>query len=170
MTRSVLKYLFHFLFMMLIQLLVLNNVFLLNLIHPYLYLLFFLILPVNLNKYTVLIYAFLIGLIMDVFSYTYGLHCIAMTFIGFIRPSLLKLLITEEIEEMQIEPHINTFGFRRYLIYAIILVFIHHTLLYFIQTLSFHSFLFTLTKILINSIFTVIIIFIYELLLFFRKQ
>jgi rod shape-determining protein MreD len=170
MNRSFFKYFLHFIILIFIQGFVLNNIYLFNLIHPYVYILIILVLPVNLNKIIVLLISFGIGLCIDTFSYTYGVHTSAMVFIGFVRPYLLKSMVTEEIIEQNIEPHITTLGFRRFLIYLFIMVFLHHSFLFLVQVLSFKYYIFTLYKILINVVATILIIFIYELIFFFKKQ
>jgi rod shape-determining protein MreD len=170
MNRSIFKYILHFIFIILIQALVLNNIYLFNLIHPYIYILFLLILPVNINRLVLLLISFGIGFILDIFSNIPGLHTSTMVFIGFLRPFVIKFIISEDVSEQNIEPHITTLGFRRYLIFALIMVFIHHSFIFFVQVLSIKEYIFTFYKIIINVFSTILIILIYEILFFYKKQ
>jgi hypothetical protein len=170
MNRTFFKYFLHFILLILIQVFVLNNIYLFNLIHPYIYILMLLMLPVNINKLLLLLISFGIGFVLDIFSDIPGLHTTTMVLIGFLRPLILKFIITEDISEQNIEPHITTLGFRRYLIFVFILVLIHHSFIFFVQVLSLKEYIFTLYKILINVFSTILIILVYEILFFFKKQ
>jgi rod shape-determining protein MreD len=65
---------FRFLFLALLQVVVLNNVGLFNLFNPYLYILFIILLPFETAPFFVLLFSFLLGLSIDTFSSTDGMH------------------------------------------------------------------------------------------------
>ncbi len=169
MSKEVLKYLLSFVVLTLLQLLVFNNVVLFSTIHPYIYLVFIFLLPIHYSRWLVLILAFLIGFIIDIFSNTYGLHSAAMAFIGFLRPVFLNILVTERDENIHIEPHFNTLNPRRYAIYVLALVFSHHLVLFFLESITFAHFWLTLSKVLLNFISSAVIIFLYDLLIYKRR-
>ena len=169
MNRQVIKYIVNFIVLILLQIIVLNNAVLFNIIHPYIYILATLLLPVHYSRLLVMLLAFLLGFIIDVYSSSYGMHTISTLTIGFLRPFLLIGFIFDESGEAQIEPHFQTLGTRRFLLYILILVFIHHFILFCVEAFSFSGFFHTLLKILINTLSTALIIFVYELLIFFRR-
>ena len=105
--------------------------------------------------------AFFAGLIIDVFSNTWGMHAAATTLVAFIRPYLLKLIISQEEIEKQILA-LNSIRLASYLKYAVSIVFIHHLSLFFLEAFSFANFGFTILKALCSSIVTLILIFFIE--------
>ena len=75
--------------LVLLQVLLFNNIELAGLINPYFYVYIILIMPLSLNVSIQLLIAFFAGLIIDVFSNTWGMHAAATTLVAFIRPYLL---------------------------------------------------------------------------------
>lgn len=170
MTRSVFKYILHCFILIIIQLFVLDNLFLFNLIHPYIYFTLILMLPVNINRYLFISIAFFYGFVIDILSFSYGLHTTTLVSIGFIRPYIMKLFINEEQFEQNVEVHITTLTARRYIIYLLIMLFIHHSLLNFLQVFSFREYIFTFYKTLINIIASLLIIVVYDLTFFGKTK
>jgi len=68
MNNPWIKYPLRFALLVLLQVLVLNNINLGGYIHPYIYILFILLLPVSMNKNLVLFIAFFTGLTVDYFG------------------------------------------------------------------------------------------------------
>ena len=170
MTRSIFRYLLHFFILIIIQLFVLDNLFLFNLIHPYIYFTLILMLPVNINRYLLISIALVYGFIIDILSFTYGLHTSTLVFIGFLRPYMMRMFVSEEQIEQNIEVHFSTLGARRYLIYLLIMLFIHHSLLNILQVLSFREYIFTFYKTVLNIIASLLIIVVYDLTFFVKPK
>ena len=147
--------------LVLLQVLLFNNIELAGLINPYFYVYIILIMPLSLNVSIQLLIAFFAGLIIDVFSNTWGMHAAATTLVAFIRPYLLKLIISQEEIEKQILA-LNSIRLASYLKYAVSIVLIHHLSLFFLEAFSFANFGFTILKALCGSIVTLILIFFIE--------
>ena len=73
----VLKNIFRFIILVLVQVLVLNNIQFLGYINPYIYILFILSLPVRTPRWASLLLAFVLGLTIDIFANTPGMHASA---------------------------------------------------------------------------------------------
>lgn len=117
-------------------------------------------LPLAFKPSWVMIIAAVIGLIVDIFSQTLGLHMAATVLIGFLRPYILQLFFTsEELEKY--EPSFANFGFKFYK-YALIMVLIHHTCLFLLEAFTFRLLLQVAIKISISSLLTMIFIFFIE--------
>jgi rod shape-determining protein MreD len=170
MTIKILKYIGHFLFLILLQAFVFKNILLFGVIHPFIYLFFLLIISTKVNRNLLLLISFFIGFVMDVFSSTYGLHISAMLFVALFRDLVLKAIVVSDEDTQYIEPHIKTLGLRGFTIYLFALVFIHHFVLFLIHGFSFENILWTLFKIFINTIVSSILIFVYELLFFYNNK
>lgn len=158
MNSALFKYAATWVIVVLVQVLLLNHIQISGFINPYLYILFILALPFNTPKYLLLILGFLLGLNIDIFSNTIGIHAAATTFLAFIRPSVVNLISSRDVLETSSIPRIRELGLNWYLRYAIILVLIHHFFLFYIEVFTFHGFFYTLLRALLSSFFTLVLI------------
>jgi len=104
------KYPFRFVALVLLQVLVLNNINLGGYIHPSVYILFILLLPVRMNKNLVLFIAFFTGLSIDYFGNTLGLHAGASVLLAFARPGVLNLFFKPIDFGKSDEPNLKKIG------------------------------------------------------------
>jgi rod shape-determining protein MreD len=147
-----------FIFLILFQVLILNHIEFSGFINPYLYVLFILILPLETPKWFLLVTAFFLGLSVDLFSHTLGMHACATVTMAFLRPYLLKVIAPREGYETGAQPNARFFGMEWFIRYATILVVVHHSVLFYIEVFSFHQFFSTLLRVILSSIFTLILI------------
>lgn len=73
-----------------LQILLFNNINLFGYLNPYPYILFVLLYPVNSNKSILLISSFALGILLDMFANSGGIHAMASLVLAYIRPSLFK--------------------------------------------------------------------------------
>ncbi len=158
MIKLVLSNLFRFLFLLLIQIVVFNNIGIFNMVNPYLYVLFIILLPLDTPLYLLLSLSFLMGLSVDTFSNTGGIHAAACTLIAFMRPLILLIITPRGGYEHQSVPNLRNMGIQWFLAYSITLVLIHHLVLFQIEVFRFNEFLITLTRSILSSIFTLLLI------------
>ena len=154
---TVLQNIFRFLLLVLFQVLVLNNIQFLGYVNPYLYILFILALPVQLPRWFLLILAFVLGLTIDAFSNTIGMHAFATVFVAFFREGIIKLFTNIE-EGNNPTPSFHTFGVSAYIKYVVLMVIIHHTTLFILEAFSFSNFWIMLAKIILSSFVTILLI------------
>ena len=155
---TVLQNIFRFIFLVLFQVLVLNNIQFLGYINPYLYILFILSLPFQIPRWLLLILAFILGLSIDIFSNTLGMHAFTTVFVAFFRNGIIKLFTNIE-EGNNPTPSFYTFGVSAYVKYVIVMVLIHHSTLFILEAFSFTHFWILLTKIMLSSLITILLIF-----------
>ncbi|MFM1744747.1 MAG: hypothetical protein RLZZ630_684 [Bacteroidota bacterium] len=158
MIRLILHYLLRFLALVLVQVLVLNQVQLGSFINPFLYIYFLLVLPVQTPKLLLLPLAFLIGICIDMFQNTPGIHASACLVLVYIRPKWLSVLAPREGYETEATPSIHRFGLTWFLTYAAVLVFLHHFVLFFLELFRLTEILSTLYRILLSSSVTLLLI------------
>jgi hypothetical protein len=101
----------------------------------------------------VLVVGFLLGLSIDIFGNTFGIHALAATFAAFSRYYLLKIFEPRNDYD-ELAPSIATFGLGAFFRYSLFMVLIHHSLLFFIDYFSFASIGIILLRILLSSVFT----------------
>ena len=153
----VLQNIFRFILLVLFQVLVLNNIQFLGFINPYIYILFILALPVRTPRWFALLLAFGIGITIDVFSNTGGMHAFASVLVAFLRNGSIKLFTAIE-EGNNPTPSFHTFGISAYVKYVVLLVFIHHTTLFILEAFTVAHFWLMLAKIIFSSLITVLLI------------
>ena len=154
----------------LLQVLVMNNVHLFGIITPFIYLYAILKLPVNMSRTSVILISFLLGIVIDIFSNTFGMHAAACSFIGFVRTPLLERFVDmKDMPEGSI-PSYKSFGFARFMRYVFIMVALHHVILFVIEASSFFQPLLMVTRMLSSIAFTWLLIFVIESFNLGRKK
>ncbi len=161
------KNIIRFVLFILFQVFILNEVPPLHqFIVPYIYFLYILWLPFNINRFALLLISFLFGLTLDYFTGTPGLHAAPCVLIAYIRPFLLNLLIPQETtEQSYVEPGHKIMGWAPYGLYVGILTFVHHFYLVLIEWLSFGNFIYFIGKVAASTAVSMLLIFIAEMLL-----
>ncbi len=163
MNNIIIENIVRYIVLYLLQILLINNLQLLGLCSPAIYILCLIALPVSLPRWVELLIGFGTGFIIDIFSNTLGIHAAACTLVSFLRPILIQNFISDK-ERLIGTLNSNLIGWNIYIKLVIILVFSHHTLLFFLEAFSFHNWWLTLSQIIISSIFTLVCIFGYELI------
>ena len=165
MGRQVIKYAILFISLVLTQVLVLNNIQFSGFVNPYIYILFVLLLPLSSARYTVLILAFLLGISIDIFSNTLGIHAFATVFVAYLRPVVIRLISNRE-EDRSDSPGLMQNKFGWFLSYVTIMVVIHHTVLFYLEVFTFSNFFVTLFRVFLSSIFTIFVIVLSQFIVF----
>ncbi|WGH75336.1 rod shape-determining protein MreD [Tenacibaculum tangerinum] len=158
---------FLFVFLLLLQVLVLNNILFLGYINPYAYIIFIFIYPLKENRFSLLISAFLLGLSVDAFSNSGGVHTFATVFIAYIRLFFFKAIFKKSTSDyllfnLRHEPFDKVFN------YTVILTLIHHFILFSLTNFSFYNFSNVLINTLFSSVFTLLLYFLGSFI--FRKK
>ena len=122
-----------------VQIYILNEVMFASYINPYLYLIILLVMPFKTQKWFLLIYAFILGLSVDIFSDTLGMHSTACLIIALLKPSITKITIPHNIIEENDELITQKIGIKSFVLLTSILVFIHHLILFVLEHASIFS-------------------------------
>ncbi|MFD0748584.1 rod shape-determining protein MreD [Mucilaginibacter calamicampi] len=169
MSRTILYNLIRFVVLVFVQVFLLKNITLYNISTPYPYILFVLLLPFETPNVLLFPFAFLLGLTVDSFYDTPGLHAAACVLLALVRVLFISITVQKDGFDNEPEPTLSIMGFRWFFTYAIILTLVHHTFLFLLEAFSFLDFTFILQRVLTSTIFTVILMLITGLL-FFRKR
>ena len=160
MNRNIV-HIIRFVVLVLLQVLVVNHIRLGGYVHPYIYVIFILLLPINIPNWQLLLLGFGLGLSVDLFTGTPGLHAGATTLMAFCRPALLRLASGHQKLENVVEPNLGQLGGVWFLRYTFCMVLVHHFALFFLESFSIHLFLQVLLRIAISvpvSVFLIMII------------
>jgi rod shape-determining protein MreD len=156
-----------FIILILLQVLVLNNINFLGYINPYIYILFIILYPIKNNRLLFIFLSFLLGLTVDLFLDSGGVHAAACVTIAYIRPVLLKFSFGTIYDHQTIKFSTTEFGQR--LTYFSIIIFIHHLILFSLEIFNSSKIILILKKTLFSSIFTIILCLLITIL-FSRKN
>lgn len=169
MSRIILINLIRFVLLVFFQVFLLKNVSLYNLSTPYLYILFILLLPFEIPNGLLFALSFILGLTVDAFYDTPGLHAASCVLLALVRILFISVTVQKDGFDNEPEPTLSIMGFRWFFSYALILTLFHHFFLFNLEVFRFSELEYTLTRFLLSSIFTVFLMLVSGLL-FFRKK
>ena len=149
-----------FILLIFLQILLFNKIHLIGYATPLPYIYILLKLPIGMNRNTAMMIAAFVGLILDLFGYTLGLHMLACIVVGFLRYYLLRIFTPRDILS-SLSPSFTTFDKGLFLRYAGIFTFVHHVVLFTTEHFSFVDPLSLVFR--ITGSFVVTMIFIYAL-------
>lgn len=155
-----------FIVLVIFQALILNNINLAGFINPYLYIIFILLYPLDGNKGLLIFLSFLLGLSIDIFEDSGGVHAAACAFIAYIRPVVLKYSFGVSYEYNSVK--IRKADPMERFTYIASLVFMHHFVMFALEIFSVDHIQLLLKSTLFSGIFTIILI-VSTLVLFNRK-
>jgi hypothetical protein len=166
MNKRPVDILIQFITVVLLQVLIFNNIQFSGFINPYVYVLFFLLAPFDFSRSLLLISGLAMGLIIDLFLGTPGIHTSATIFIAFIRNEVLKVIAPHGGYELNLLPRISYMGFEWFFKYALLMVIIHHLVLFYLEALSIANFFHTLLKVILSAAFSLTFIIISQYFVF----
>jgi rod shape-determining protein MreD len=166
MINSILRFGLIFILLILLQVLLFNNIQFSGYVNPYVYIMFILLLPIDIPSWLLLILSFVTGLIIDFFSGSPGMHTSATVLVAFIRPYILRIVSPSDGYESGSDPSMLSYGFRWFFFYALLVVLVHHTALFYLEVFRFAEFFRTMLRVLLSSIFSMTFILLIE---FYRR-
>lgn len=136
---------------------------------PYVYPLFILLLPFETPVWLLLILGLGMGLTIDTFMNTAGMHAFALIFIAYLRTNVLSALLPKNLVEYPNQsPNVKNMGWIPFLTYAGFLIVIHHFLFFALQMWSLANFGILLLKVVASALTSMLFVIAY-LLLFTRQ-
>jgi rod shape-determining protein MreD len=155
MNSSLFFNLFRFIILLSLQVIVFNNINLFGFISPFPYILFIILYPVNGNKSGLLVASFLLGIILDMFSNSGGIHTTACLFLAYFRPSIFKFAFGVSYEYQTIKLN-DTLTPERFS-FLLVAVVLHHLVLFIFEAFQFSLLWDILIRTLLSSIVTLVI-------------
>ncbi len=166
MNNVVISNTLRFIFLILLQVLLLNNINFLGYVNPYLYVLFIILFPFNGSQTLLLFLSFLLGLGIDLFEDSGGINAAACLVVAYIRPAVLRFSFGVSYDYQTIKFSSTPLGSR--ISYIATIIFVHHLILFLLEIFSFAHLLLLFKKTLYSGIFTMLLVFL-SLALFSRK-
>lgn len=169
MTTEILKNILRFILLITLQVLLVQNINLTTYVILLPYMLMIILLPFETPKLLVLFIAFLLGVCVDFFYDSSGLHASACTITGFARYYVLKYIAPREGYDAGVQPTIEDMGLAWFLRYAGTLILIHHFALFYLEVFRFSEFFQTLLRVILSSIGTFALIYLIQFLFFTKR-
>ncbi len=150
-----------FVFVALIQILFLNRISLFGYVTP----LFYIWLIVKFDSYMkrsgMLLWAFFLGLVLDMFSGTPGLNAASATLLAMVQPGIVKMFVQTERYE-QLFPSSATMGGRPFAGYLLIMTVLHHTVYFILRSIPLGDWSVLVLKVVFSTLLTFIFMIVAE--------
>jgi rod shape-determining protein MreD len=166
MINSILRFGLIFILLLLLQVLLFNNIQFSGYVNPYVYIMFILLLPIEIPSWLLLLLSFATGLIVDFFSGSPGMHTSATVLTGFVRPYVLRIVSPRDGYESGSDPSMMIYGFRWFFAYTLLIVLVHHTTLFYLEVFRLADFFRTMLRVLLSTLFSMTFILLIE---FYRR-
>jgi len=144
-----------FILLLAVQVVIFNNFNFLGYINPFPYILFIILYPVNGNKYGLLAASFFLGLIMDLFCNSGGVHTAACLTLAYFRPSIFKFSfgLSYEYQTVRLNDVLTPERFS----FILLAVIIHHLTLFVLEVFTFEFLWDIILRTVVSTLFTIII-------------
>jgi rod shape-determining protein MreD len=158
MIKVVSRNILRFVILVLVQVLIFNNIEIGGYLTPYIYIIVIILLPFETPPSVSLTLGFFLGLSIDIFTDTIGMHTASTVFIAFIRPYVLSNFAPRDGYETGTFPRVFYYGLPWFIKYAALMVVAHHLMLFYIEMFKFQDFFSTLLRVILSSLFSIILI------------
>ena len=155
MNSALLVNIFRFILLLAVQIIIFNNMNFLGYVSPFPYILFIILYPVNGNKSGLVVASFLLGLIMDMFSNSGGIHATACLVLAYFRPFIFKFAfgLSYEYQTIKLNDVLTPERFS----FILLSVVVHHFTLFLLEAFQFSLIFDILIRTLLSTVFTIII-------------
>lgn len=150
---------------MLLQVLLFNQLQMWGVCHPYIYVLCLLMMPITLPHSMDMLIGAAVGLMMDIFCNSLGIHTAACITLMFIRPYLLGLVVNDK-DRLNEQISLRALGMEALIKYVVVLVLVHHFMVFLLAAWSWMHIGFVLKETLVSSAITISIVISYNMLRF----
>lgn len=167
--RLILIYSIRFVLMVLLQTLVFNQLEIGLGIHPMIYPMFIMLLPFNTNPVLLLLIAFVMGISIDVFSNTGGLHASSLLVFALFRPIIFKAFSPRDGYDSSKEGSVYEMGHLWFFYCFGILLLIHHLWFFFMEVFKFSELFYVFRKLLFTLPVSYLLVILLQFLFLKRK-
>ena len=145
-----------FVVLLLVQVLILNRVWIFNVATPLLYVYFVVSFPRNSAKGEVLAWSFALGLMVDLFSNTPGMASGTMTLVALLQPYLLELYVPRDSAE-NLEVTSATLGRSKFLTFSTILTLLYWLVFFILEAFNFFEWQLWLLRAVCSTVLTMVL-------------
>lgn len=167
--RVILIHSIRFVLLVLLQTLVFNQLEVGLGIHPMIYPLFIMLLPFSTSPVVLLLVSFAMGMLIDVFSNTGGLHASSLLVFALFRPVIFKVFSPRDGYDPTKEGSVYEMGHLWFFYCFGILLLIHHLWFFFMEVFKFSEILYVLRKLVLSVPVSYLLVILLQFLFLKRK-
>ena len=168
MNNLIFKNIIRFILLVLFQVLVFNHINLFGYINPFIYIGWVLLFPIRKSKNALLLTSFFLGILIDTFSDTGGIHTAAIVLIAYYRLPILEL-VTGKTDFDYVLFNVRNLPLNKLLLFISVLALLDSFIVFLLDYFSFSDIFPILSNTVSTSILTIIISF-FGILLFTKKH
>jgi len=157
-----------FIFLVLVQVLVFNQLNFFGYINPMVYILFLYWFPIKENRTVYILISFFLGLCVDIFSDSLALNAAATVTIAYLRPTLMRFVFGVNYEFQSFK--LNNSTKAQQITFLALLIVIHHFTFYLLEIFSLGNILLILQKTLVVGLSSLLLCLLLSSLFSTKKQ
>ncbi|GAB3658693.1 hypothetical protein GCM10028791_31800 [Echinicola sediminis] len=153
----------------LIQILVLKNLVLFGVAFCFLYVIYLLLLPIEIKTIPMMLLAFILGFGIDIFYDSLGMHTASAVMLAFLRRPWIRLITPTGGYDPNTPPNLLNMGMVWFLTYSLPLILAHHLTFFFIDNVGSYLYIPMIYETLSSLVFTFVLGVIVQVL-FYKKR
>ena len=119
--------------------------------------------------FKLLLFAFLMGMTIDVFRNTLGLNTSVLLLLAILRSRFLFIISSKDEFESGLDLNLFTLGLVRYIIYFGLSILFHHILFFLVEQFSFVNILTLLFRSFVNTVFALLLLILFQYIIIPKK-
>ncbi|CDN30899.1 Rod shape-determining protein MreD [Mucinivorans hirudinis] len=167
---QIVEYIISFIVLILTQVFIFDNVNIFGMVTPYIYIMFIIVLPMQIGHTLLIILGFVSGGVVDLLTGSGGLSAMVATWVAFIRPALLHITAGRDIVSEGGIPSVVRMGGAKFIFYLSMMVFAYNIPLFILETMNIKYIAVTSLRILFSSVFSIITIYLAHYLMLMRRK
>lgn len=145
----------------LLQVLFLNRIALFGYVTPLFYIWMIVRFDTSMSRSGILLWAFFLGLIIDLFSGTPGLNAASATLLAMFQPAIVKLFVSLDRHDV-IVPCSVSMGDRQFAGYLLLITLLHHTVYFILRSIPLGDWTVLALKVVFSTLLTFIFMLVAE--------
>ncbi|MBQ0159753.1 MAG: hypothetical protein MJZ99_08650 [Bacteroidales bacterium] len=171
MSKLIINNVLRFLLLIVLQVMILNYVYLGGYVIPFIYILAIMMLPTRYGNIPLLLTAFALGMLIDVFCNIPGFHAFCCTMMAFARIIIGNRMLTRDDPDAVIDtPSIFSVPFQTFASYAFVMSLVFCFAYGMVEAFSFGNFGMTFLAILINTLTSWTLVMLSQMLITSKKK
>ncbi len=170
MKRRNLNYTLLFIALVLIQLLVLDSMYISVYVAPLVYVAFIVLLPTDTSPLSTLLLGLAAGVVLDFLSGGMGLNTASLLVAGYVRPLVLRLVAGDDIMRERSQPGIKRLGAAKFVFYSFVMSLVVSLVFFLLEALDLSRIAGTLLKVLCSSIATTLLVYITAMVFTLKQE
>ena len=145
----------------LLQVLFLNRICLFGYVTPLFYIWMIIRFDSSMKRYSTLLWAFFLGLFIDLFSGTPGLNAASATLLAMFQPGFVKLFVSLDRHDVLV-PGAASMGGRQFAGYLLLMTLLHHTVYFILRSIPLGDWTVLVLKVVFSTLLTFVFMLVTE--------